>query len=165
MTAAALESETQAAPALPERRDFVLPGFIAAINRRLPQWPHALPLCLALEAAVRCNVIPPLAKELCEGKIVRVAVEDGGTQALFTCQNGHFRPIFRGDTPFDVSFAGNAAAFLKLLLREDDPDTLFFNRDLFIEGDTELGLAIKNMLDAIDWPPPFIAALLAKFRN
>ena len=35
---------------------------------------------------------------------------------------------------------------------EDDPDTLFFNRDLSIEGDTELGLVVKNMLDAVEWP-------------
>ncbi|HNM65287.1 MAG TPA: SCP2 sterol-binding domain-containing protein, partial [Accumulibacter sp.] len=41
---------------------------------------------------------------------------------------------------------------LQLLARQEDPDTLFFNRELSIVGDTELGLLVKNMLDAIDWP-------------
>jgi len=38
-----------------------------------------------------------------------------------------------------------------MMLREEDPDTLFFNRKLVIEGDTELGLIVKNLLDSIDW--------------
>ena len=38
-----------------------------------------------------------------------------------------------------------------MLLRQEDPDTLFFNRRLKIEGDTELGLVVKNLLDSIDW--------------
>ena len=36
-------------------------------------------------------------------------------------------------------------------LRLEDPDTLFFSRRLVIEGDTELGLALKNALDAASW--------------
>ena len=43
-------------------------------------------------------------------------------------------------------------AFLQLVARQEDPDTLFFNRELSIEGDTELGLIVKNMLDAVEWP-------------
>lgn len=34
--------------------------------------------------------------------------------------------------------------------RKEDPDTLFFQRRLRIEGDTELGLYVKNLMDAID---------------
>ena len=39
----------------------------------------------------------------------------------------------------------------RLMLREEDPDTLFFSRRLRIEGDTELGLIVKNLLDSVDW--------------
>ena len=39
-----------------------------------------------------------------------------------------------------------------MMMREEDPDTLFFNRKLQIEGDTELGLITKNLLDSVDWP-------------
>ena len=36
-------------------------------------------------------------------------------------------------------------------LRREDPDTLFFTRRLVLEGDTALGLEIKNALDALGW--------------
>ncbi|MTI12803.1 ubiquinone anaerobic biosynthesis accessory factor UbiT [Sansalvadorimonas verongulae] len=52
--------------------------------------------------------------------------------------------------PCDVVFRGDSVSFLALATRKEDPDTLFFNRKLTIEGDTELGLAIKNMLDAVE---------------
>ncbi|MCV5960072.1 SCP2 sterol-binding domain-containing protein, partial [Escherichia coli] len=34
--------------------------------------------------------------------------------------------------------------------RKEDPDTLFFQRRLSIEGDTELGLEVKNLMDSVD---------------
>lgn len=42
------------------------------------------------------------------------------------------------------------SVFLELLARQEDPDTLFSHRRLALEGDTELGLAVKNMPDAVD---------------
>jgi predicted lipid carrier protein YhbT len=39
-----------------------------------------------------------------------------------------------------------------LARRQEDPDTLFFSRRLSMEGDTELGLLVKNTLDAIEAP-------------
>ena len=53
------------------------------------------------------------------------------------------------DAP-DGDAAQNAANLA--LIREADPDTLFFNRRLVVEGDTEIALLVKNTLDAIDWP-------------
>lgn len=52
--------------------------------------------------------------------------------------------------PAAVSIRGDHTAFLRLMQRECDPDTLFFRRQLLIEGDTALGLEIKHFLDAID---------------
>ena len=39
-----------------------------------------------------------------------------------------------------------------LAQRQQDPDTLFFNRRLVMEGDTELGLVVKNTPDALELP-------------
>ncbi|BAO44823.1 ubiquinone anaerobic biosynthesis accessory factor UbiT [Thiolapillus brandeum] len=50
----------------------------------------------------------------------------------------------------DVRFGGNAREFLLLALNEEDPDTLFFQRRLQLEGDTELGLEIKNFLYSLE---------------
>lgn len=55
----------------------------------------------------------------------------------------------------DVCFSGNSKEFILLASRSEDPDTLFFQRRLMVEGDTELGLYIKNSIDGIDfdnWP-------------
>ena len=47
-----------------------------------------------------------------------------------------------------------SSSYLRLMRGEEDPDRLFFERALVMEGDTELGLVIKNTLDAIGplWP-------------
>jgi predicted lipid carrier protein YhbT len=50
----------------------------------------------------------------------------------------------------DVSFSATGDDLILIAGRKQDPDTLFFQRRLKIEGDTELGLAVKNLIDAID---------------
>ncbi|MGZ0714225.1 ubiquinone anaerobic biosynthesis accessory factor UbiT [Pseudomonas palleroniana] len=49
-----------------------------------------------------------------------------------------------------VTIHGNWREFLLLASRQEDPDTLFFRRRLVIEGDTELGLGLKNLIDSLD---------------
>ncbi|WP_373316906.1 ubiquinone anaerobic biosynthesis accessory factor UbiT [Chitinolyticbacter albus] len=51
----------------------------------------------------------------------------------------------------DCRFIASLADYLHLARRSEDPDTLFFQRRLRIEGDVELGLQLKNLLDATDW--------------
>ncbi len=51
---------------------------------------------------------------------------------------------------------------LRIAARKVDPDTLFFQRRLKMEGDTELGLAVKNLLDSLDMdslPQPLVRVL------
>jgi predicted lipid carrier protein YhbT len=50
----------------------------------------------------------------------------------------------------DVSFSASSEDLLLIAGRKEDPDTLFFQRRLKIEGDTELGLEVKNLIDALD---------------
>ena len=42
------------------------------------------------------------------------------------------------------------AGYLHLIARDRDADTLFFQRVLCMEGDTDLGLRVKNLLDGLD---------------
>lgn len=63
----------------------------------------------------------------------------------------------------DVSFSGCANDLILIAARKEDPDTLFFQRRLMIEGDTELGLYVKNLMDAIElesMPAPLRIGLL-----
>ena len=131
---------------------FTLPSFVASIGHKLPQWPHAVALTVALNAIVKMRLLAEDSLELLEGRTFLIDVLDTGGRAAFTYRNGLFRPLFTlPDTP-DLAFRANLSAFLQLAARQEDPDTLFFNRELSIEGDTELGLIVKNMLDAMEWP-------------
>ena len=131
---------------------FHLPSFVASLGQRLPQWPHVLVLVAGLNAAHKMKLLPEDELDLLEGKLFRIRVIDTGSEASYTYRDGMFRPVFRPDREPDLAFAANLSAFLQLLARQEDPDTLFFNRELEITGDTELGLVVKNMLDAVDWP-------------
>jgi len=131
---------------------FQLPGFVASLVGKLPQWPHALALVAGLNAALKMNLLPVDELAALEDKLFRVRVLDTGGEASYTYRNGLFRPVFTPTREPDLAFAANLSAYLQLLARQEDPDTLFFNRELEITGDTELGLIVKNMLDAVEWP-------------
>jgi len=136
-------------PAIPA---FTLPPLIARLGARLPQWPHSVNLVLALNAACKLGVLPEYGLEELEGRYFRVTVLDTGMVVDFAYNSGAFRPIFRSFNRPDLHFTAPLSAFLQMVSRQEDPDTLFFNRTLTIEGDTELGLRVKNMLDAVEWP-------------
>lgn len=131
---------------------FKLPDFVASLGHKLPQWPHAFVLVGALNAALKMKLLPESELAMLEDKLFRVRVLDTGGEASYTYRSGLFRPVFRPEREPDLAFAANLSAFLQLLARQEDPDTLFFNRELEITGDTELGLIVKNMLDAVEWP-------------
>ncbi|MBW8185820.1 ubiquinone anaerobic biosynthesis accessory factor UbiT [Shewanella nanhaiensis] len=50
-----------------------------------------------------------------------------------------------------VTFSGQSKELLLVAAGKEDPDTLFFQRKLSIEGDTELGLEVKNLLLSIEF--------------
>ena len=131
---------------------FRLPSFIASIGQKLPQWPHAMVLVTALNAAIKLKLLPESELTALNEKLFRIRVLDTGGEASFTYRNGMFRPVFSFVREPDLAFSAHLSAYLQLLSRQEDPDTLFFNRELEITGDTELGLLVKNLLDAVEWP-------------
>ena len=137
---------------LPTIPRFTLPSCVAALGQRLPQWPHAVAFATALNAVVKMRVLAEDSLELFEGRTFLIDVQDTGGRASFTFRNGLFRPLFIAPAQHDLVFSAKLSAFLQMATRQEDPDTLFFNRDLSIEGDTELGLVVKNKLDAVEWP-------------
>ena len=136
---------------------FQLPAIIARLSGKLPQWPHTLTLITGLNAAVKMKLLPVDDLSVLEGRSFFVEVLDTGGKAHFTYRAGLFRPLFSAAPTPDLSFRANLSAFMQLLARQEDPDTLFFKRELSVEGDTELGLYVKNMLDAVEWPQLCIA--------
>lgn len=86
-----------------------------------------------------------------EGRVLRLELHDAAI-ALAVSLHGRRLVAVGIREPGDVRICGDTYAFLLLASRREDPDSLFFRRRLRIEGDTELGLQVKNFLDA--WEPP-----------
>jgi len=55
------------------------------------------------------------------------------------------------DAEAESTVRGTATDLLLLASRLEDADTLFFQRRLQVTGDTELGLAVRNLLDQLPW--------------
>ncbi len=87
--------------------------------------------------------------EFMTGRYLRVEVMDAEIRFDLCFDGGRLLASGNRKSP-DLIFRGNVYDFLLLATRREDSDTLFFQRRLKIEGDTEMGLAIKNFLDAIE---------------
>ena len=83
-----------------------------------------------------------------QGKYLQVEIRDVKLCWYFSF-NGR-RLLVTRHARADATISGELREFLLLASRQEDPDTLFFQRRLQINGDTELGLEVKNMLDTID---------------
>ncbi|WP_312268632.1 SCP2 domain-containing protein [Pseudescherichia sp.] len=99
--------------------------------------------------------------EFLEGRWLSIEVRDIGLRWFTSVENEQL--IVRESAAADVSFSADASDLLMIAARKQDPDTLFFQRRLVIEGDTELGLYVKNLMDAIEleqMPKPLRVMLL-----
>lgn len=130
--------------------DFILPPLLKNIGRVLPSAPPEWGMVFALNRLLKKGVLPA-DMSLLANKHYQIEFLDAGITLRFSATTEKFctDSTFKG-TP-DLRFAANTADFAKIMVREEDPDTLFFNRKLQIEGDTELGLIVKNLFDSVDW--------------
>lgn len=132
--------------------EFVRPVAIKLIGlpgRVIPYSAQKQVLSLALNQAFR----EPLRSgelEFLEGAKVRIRVMDLCFDWLIRVDESRFTPIAR-ELDDDVCISGESRDFVLLATRQADPDTLFFQRRIRIEGDTELGLGVKNTMDSMDW--------------
>lgn len=84
-----------------------------------------------------------------EGKTINVVIEDSRLE--FSVSMRQERLFIDHPHPrADLVISGKLYTFLTLATRREDADTLFFHRQLKSEGDTELGLYVKNFLDGLD---------------
>ena len=126
-----------------------LPGWMARIGRHLPALPPRLILVQTLNQMLRRGLLPADMTQFA-GRHFQLDVLDLGISIRFSADSTCFTAENYPGAP-DLRLAANSADYLRMILREEDPDTLFFNRKLQIEGDTALGLATKNLLDCVDW--------------
>jgi len=138
---------------------------------RLPRFPGSVLLATVLNVALRPQLHADTRAAL-RSKHLRVAVRDAALRFDFTWAGSHFSPLPGRGLP-DLIITANSHDFLQLARRQVDPDMLFFNRRLSMEGDTELGLIVKNAIDAMElpvldpkhWTPSAVLARIAQARD
>ncbi len=147
------------ATSIPHKFALFIPRTLAALPgiHRLP-WPGPFKY---LPKSVQLFLAEQLSNHLLKEQVLngdldfldsatlRVKISDLGFDWGIT-KEGQKLKFSRGNDAAETTFSGNSKEFLLLASRREDPDTLFFQRRLFIEGDTELGLEVKNFIDSVD---------------
>ncbi len=127
-----------------------LSAAVAALRmplRLLPDALHAQVFARAFNHLMRGQMLARRLPAL-DGKVVGLEITDTSNRIALLIR-GERLDAAHGRAP-DVTVRGPLTDFWKLATRAEDPDTLFFSRRLVSEGDTELGLTVKNLLDALD---------------
>ncbi|MCL1079583.1 SCP2 sterol-binding domain-containing protein [Parashewanella spongiae] len=135
-----------------------MPSFAAKqVLKRVPTIAqHSLSVVpFALKAKIITELLSVLMKEQMEdeelgfliGRWVAIKVTDFNLSFEVSYDN---KWLVREPFEADVTFSADSIALIQVAAGVEDPDTLFFQRQLCIEGDTELGLEVKNLLLAIE---------------
>ena len=150
---------------------FELPRPVGAVLSSLPAYPGSLMLVGALNL-VLARQLPNDVRQRVLGKKLRIHVRDARVSFDFAWTGQRFA-VCAAQQATDLTLSATAHDFLRLAMRQEDPDTLFFSRRLSIEGDTELGRVVKNALDALEvpvfdlqqWAPHQVLARLGLWRR
>jgi len=146
-----------------------IPKPVSTLLSLLPQFPPSVAAAVIVNLWLG-KILNTVNLPDAQDKVVCINVNDAGLRLLFRMRRDGVVAC-RGAQP-DLTISANTAEFLALALRKEDADTLFFDRRLCMEGDTELGLLIKNTLDALDTtalntsiPTPAALLRLLKFSS
>lgn len=150
---------------------FALPQHLGALLARLPAYPGSVLLVSALNIGLAPNLPADVLQMLLHRKL-RIQVRDARLTFDFEWTGQRFTAC-PGQQATDLTIAASAHDFLRLAQRQEDPDTLFFSRRLSMQGDTELGLVVKNSLDALErpvfdlqqWAPNQVLARMCSWRS
>ena len=134
----------------PGTSEILLPDAIGALLARLPAYPGSVLLVALLNRMLVPN-LPADVREMLLNRTLRIHVRDARITFDFRCAGAQFVASAPGQDA-DLTISASAQDFLRLAQRQEDPDTLFFSRRLSMQGDTELGLVVKNALDALELP-------------
>ncbi|OOY49573.1 ubiquinone anaerobic biosynthesis accessory factor UbiT [Solemya velum gill symbiont] len=119
--------------------------------RRLPRPPQA-PARFMLEQFLNKIFATAIAEEeldFLNDNVFQVRVDGIPMEFDLTLKNDKLKLSHVSDQ-WDLRITGSAYDFMLLAARREDADTLFFQRRITTEGDTELGLYLKNFLDSLD---------------
>jgi O2-independent ubiquinone biosynthesis accessory factor UbiT len=138
-----------AAPPWPQRAA----ARLRRVVERLPVQPPSFVLARVLDRVLLPR-LPADALAALDQRTVEVVVSDLGLRVRLQLDADGFR-VAPARSAVVLRIVAPAQSYLRLLRGQDDADRLFFERALVMEGDTEMGLVLKNTLDAIEplWRP------------
>ena len=150
---------------------FVLPQPLATLLSGLPAYPGSMLLVTALNLGL-ARQLPGDVRQFLLNKKLRIHVRDARLTFDFAWTGQRFAACAKQQAT-DLVLSASAHDFLRLAQHQEDPDTLFFSRRMSIEGDTELGLVVKNALDALElpvldlqqWAPQQVLARITQWRS
>ncbi len=138
-----------------------LPAWLAPMHRRARALVEGLPtappswLLARLLNRVLLPHLPADARAAMLGRCIELCVTDLGLRVRLRLAPAGF-VVASEALVCDLRILAPSTSYWRLARSEEDPDRLFFERALVMEGDTELGLVLKNTLDAIGplWKVP-----------
>lgn len=157
------------------QRRFPLPPphrIFKSLNPILAKPLHLLPFGFQkkiLEKLIResfADVLRQGKLDFLRGRWLCLEITDVGLRWYIT-QTSHGPIVVNNTLCADVTIRGNLQAMVSLANQTADADTLFFQRKLKVEGDTELGLAVKNIMfgTEITGFPKFISRVLEAYMD
>jgi predicted lipid carrier protein YhbT len=126
---------------------------LSRIVGRLPVWPPSL-LAAQVLNKTWWPLVDQATQQALSGRVVELVVDDLGLTCRLVAGRDGLAPAGAGQ-PIALRLCATAPVYWRLQRGRDDPDTLFFERLMVMEGDTEFGLLLKNTLDAVgppQWP-------------
>lgn len=124
-----------------------LAGRLRSVVRRLPVQPPSLLAARWLDRVLWPR-LDASQREALSGQVVELELLEPGIRVRLLLGPQGFQ-VAPGGLPVALRICAQSLALWRLVRGEDDADRLFFERALVMEGDTELGLILKNTLDAI----------------
>lgn len=86
--------------------------------------------------------------DLLSGRFISLKLRDFDIHITLTLEDDR---LTLSNALGEVTISGDLDTFIQLAKQQVDADGLFFQRKLLIEGDTELGLGVRNLLDSLEW--------------
>jgi predicted lipid carrier protein YhbT len=124
-----------------------MPKALSLPLKILPGKAHGLILSALLNRVFRLQIAES-ELDFLEGRVVQIKVSDASLRYALTMRDGKLAEA--GRQVADLTISGSVYDYLLLIAGREDPDTLFFQRHLVMDGDTGLGVHLKNMLAAVD---------------
>jgi len=136
------------APLINHQLQPVLPSIFTTPFKLLPEGLYTSLIVRSLNALLNSALIEG-ELDFLQNQTVSVEVNDLKLKFALSLHNNKLISS-RWLAEDDLNLSGCLYDYMLLASRQEDSDTLFFQRRLKMEGNTVLGLEVKNLLDGID---------------